>query len=126
MTADVLPLDRAKRTAEEERVRRSIRSLLGWNDMSLEELAEQIDMPRTTMFKRMSTKPGPGRSFYLREVIEVARVFRVDLQDLVDGTVSLTGGEVSVTDADLEPMSAGVSDNLCYLTPLEPLLPPAA
>lgn len=90
MTAEVLPLNRAGRTAEEEHVRKSVRSLLAWNDMSVDDLSERTGIPRATLYKRMSTKPGPARSWLMKEVVDIGRVFGVSVSDLIDGTVSLT------------------------------------
>lgn len=89
MTADVLPLNRAHRTPEEENVRKSIRALLAWHGMTAEELADRIGMARTTMFKRLSTKPGPAKIWQLREVVDIARTFDVDLEQMISGTLQL-------------------------------------
>lgn len=89
MTADVLAINRADRTPEEENVRKSIRALMAWSDMNVEELADRTGIPRTTMYKRLSTKPGPSKYFLLREVVDIARLFGVDVQDMVNGTVQL-------------------------------------
>lgn len=85
MTADVLPLHGARRTPEEDQARRSVKALLARHEMKVEELAEATGMTRSTLFKRLSPRTGPGQSFTLGEAIAVARVFGVSVDDLTAG-----------------------------------------
>lgn len=99
MTADVLPLKGSRRTPEEEQVRRSIKSLLGRWDMKVEDLAERIAMPRTTIYKRLSTGRGPGQQFTLGEALAVAAVFGVTVDDLAAGRTDHSVLQEPVTSA---------------------------
>ena len=85
MTADVLPLHGARRTAEEEQARRSVKALLARHEMKVEELAERVGITRTTIYKRLSPRTGSGQSFTLGEAIAVARLFGVTVDDLTAG-----------------------------------------
>ena len=85
MTADVLPLNGARRTAEEDQARRSVKALLARHEIKVEELAELAGMTRTTLFKRLSPRASSGQSFTLGEILAVAKVFGVTVDDLTAG-----------------------------------------
>lgn len=85
MTADVLPLHGARRSAEEDEARRSVKALLARHEMKVDELAELAGMTRTTLFKRLSPRASSGQSFTLGEIVAVAKVFGVSVDDLTHG-----------------------------------------
>ena len=78
----------------------------------MDDLAAAVGMSRSTMHRRLTSR-GSTSAFTAGELAAVALALGVPIGDLFEG-------RVSVVSADQR------SDNLCYLTPLEPLLPPAA
>lgn len=53
--------------------------------MKVEELAERVGITRTTIYKRLSPRTGSGQSFTLGEILAVADVFGVTVDDLTHG-----------------------------------------
>lgn len=95
MTAEVLQMpDRSGRTNDQ--VRRSVRALLSGNGMKVEELAEAVGMPASTLYSRLAAR-GHRKPFSIGETDAIAHVFGVQVQDLVDGKVTLTGAGSSDT-----------------------------
>lgn len=115
MSADVVPFEGKRRGDVEDVVRASIRAVIAGRKMSVDELAADAGMSRSTLHRRLSSK-GTKDAFYAGEVAVIAEVLGIEVGDLYTGL----GGTFRV---DLLHQR---SDNLCYLTPLEPLLPPAA
>ena len=78
--------------------------------LKVEQLAPMAGMTAATLYRRFAGR-GSMSPFTVGEVAELAAALEMEIADVYAGRVKI---------------SAHRSDNLCYLTPREPLLPPAA
>lgn len=115
MSADVVALRGKRRADVEDVVRASIRAVIAGRGITVDELANDAGMARSTLHRRLSGK-GIKDSFYAGEVAVIAEVLGIEVADLYTGL----GGTFRVDQIHR------VSDNLCYLTSRRPHLPPAA
>lgn len=111
MTADVTPLPQ-RRLGDDanDTVRRTIRAAMAGQGLKVEQLAPMVGLSPSTIYRKFAGR-GSAAAFTAGEVAELAAALELEIADVYAGRLTIT---------------AQRSDNLCYLTPLEPLLPPAA
>lgn len=84
MTADVIPFGRGRRDAADDTVRATIKAVMAGRGVTVEQLAAEIDMPASSLYRRFAGR-GSKAPFFAGEVAVIADALGVTVAELYGG-----------------------------------------